>query len=162
MDYFNTVLEDKLSALKERGNYRYFLEVNKSAQHFPNFYYTNEQGINRSAVNWCSNDYLCMSTEEEIISRLSFTMHRSGTGSSGTRNISGTTIHHRELELKLANWHQKENALLFNGAYQANVTSLQTLGRHIPELVFISDERNHASLIEGMRAAGNTKIDFPA
>jgi len=160
MDELQNILEQKLAGLKEKGNYRYFLEVNKSAQHFPNFYYQNEQGIQRSAVNWCSNDYLCMSTEEEVISRLSFTMHRTGTGSSGTRNISGTTIHHRELETKLASWHKKESALLFNGAYQANVTSLQTLGRHIPELVFISDERNHASLIEGMRAAGNRKIIF--
>jgi 5-aminolevulinate synthase len=134
--------------------------VNKSAQHFPQFYLQNEQGVQRSAVNWCSNDYLCLSTEEEIISKLSFTMHRSGAGSSGTRNISGTTIHHRELEKKLAEWHKKESALLFNGAYQANVTTLQTLGRHIPELVFISDERNHASLIEGIRAAGNPKIIF--
>ena len=160
MGFVDSILQQKLEALKENGNYRYFLEVNKSAQHFPQFYYQNEQGVQRSAVNWCSNDYLCLSTEEEIISKLSFTMHRSGAGSSGTRNISGTTIHHRELEKKLAGWHKKESALLFNGAYQANVTTLQTLGRHIPELVFISDERNHASLIEGIRAAGNPKIIF--
>jgi 5-aminolevulinate synthase len=49
---------------------------------------------------------------------------------------------------------------LFNGAYQANVTSLQTMGRALPELVFISDESNHASLIEGMRATSNRKIIF--
>jgi 5-aminolevulinate synthase len=160
MSLVDNILKQKIADLKEHGNYRYFLEVNKSAQHFPLFYYQNTEGIQRSAVNWCSNDYLCMSTEEEVISRLSFTMHRSGTGSSGTRNISGTTLHHRELEKKLADWHKKENALLFNGAYQANVTTLQTLGKHIPELVFISDERNHASLIEGMRAAGNPKLIF--
>ncbi|MGL6268471.1 MAG: 5-aminolevulinate synthase, partial [Chitinophagaceae bacterium] len=160
MNLVDNILKQKIAGLKEHGNYRYFLEVNKSAQHFPLFYYQNKEGIQRSAVNWCSNDYLCMSTEEEIISRLSFTMHRSGTGSSGTRNISGTTVHHGELENRLAKWHKKENALLFNGAYQANVTTLQTLGRHLPELVFISDERNHASLIEGIRGAGNAKIIF--
>lgn len=160
MSLVDNILRQKIAGLKEHGNYRYFLEVNKSAQHFPLFYYQNTEGIQRSAVNWCSNDYLCMSTEEEIISRLSFTMHRSGTGSSGTRNISGTTVHHLALENRLASWHKKEGALLFNGAYQANFTTLQTLGRHIPELVFISDERNHASLIEGIRAAGNPKIIF--
>lgn len=160
MSLVDNILKQKIAGLKELGNYRYFLEVNKSAQHFPHFYYQNKEGIQRSAVNWCSNDYLCMSTEEEVISRLSFTMHRSGTGSSGTRNISGTTVHHRELENRLAAWHKKESALLFNGAYQANVTTLQTLGRHIPDLIFISDERNHASLIEGIRTAGNTKIIF--
>lgn len=157
---YHSFFENSLQELKDQGSYRYFLEVNKSAQHFPQFYYANEEGVHRSAVNWCSNDYLCMSTHEEVIAKLSFTAHRSGTGSSGTRNISGTTNYHKELEAELAAWHTKDAALLFNGAYQANVTALQTLGRQIPELVFISDERNHASLIEGMRSTRNKKIIF--
>lgn len=151
---------DKLQQLKDAGSYRYFLEVNKSAQHFPQFHYTNAEGIQRSAINWCSNDYLCMSTNEEVIAKLSFVTHRSGTGSSGTRNISGTTIYHKELETTLAAWHKKEAALLFNGAYAANVTTLQTLGKNIPGLVFISDERNHASIIEGIRGCKNEKKIF--
>ena len=150
----------KVDALKNSGAYRNFVDVNKSAVHFPHFHYRDAGGIQRSAVNWCSNDYLCMSTHEDVIAKLSFTAHRSGTGSSGTRNISGTTNHHRELEENLAEWMGKESALLFNGAYQANVTSLQTIGRQLPEMVFISDSSNHASLIEGMRSAGNSKIIF--
>jgi 5-aminolevulinate synthase len=157
---YDSFLKNKLQQLKDAGSYRYFLEVNKSAQHFPHFYYTNNEGVQRSAVNWCSNDYLCMSTQEEVIAKLGFVTHRSGTGSSGTRNISGTTIYHKELETTLAQWHKKEAALLFNGAYAANVTTLQTLARHIPGLVFISDERNHASIIEGMRGCKNPKIIF--
>lgn len=157
MNNYNNILQQKIDNLKQQGAYRNFLEVNKSAQHFPNFYYKNNEGVQRSAVNWCSNDYLCMSTHEEVIAKLSFVAHRSGTGSSGTRNISGTTIHHQVLENTLANWHKKEAALLFNGAYQANATTLQTLGKHIEGLVFISDEYNHASIIEGMKAAGNEK-----
>lgn len=157
---YDAYLAGRIRQLKETGSYRYFLEVNKSAQHFPHFYYSNAEGVQRSAINWCSNDYLCMSTHEEVIAKLGFVTHRSGTGSSGTRNISGTTIHHHELEQTLAQWHRKENALLFGGAYLANVTTLQTLGRHIPGLVFISDERNHASMIEGMRAVPNQKIIF--
>jgi len=157
---YNSFLKDKLEQLKDTGSYRYFLEVNKSAQHFPYFHYTKQEGIQRSAVNWCSNDYLCMSTKEDVIAKLGFVTHRSGTGSSGTRNISGTTIYHKELESTLAGWHKKEAALLFNGAYAANVTTLQTLARHIPGLIFISDERNHASIIEGMRGCKNAKLIF--
>ena len=157
---YETYLADKVKQLKDAGSYRYFLEVNKSAQHFPQFYYSNEEGVQRSAINWCSNDYLCMSTNEEVIAKLGFVTHRSGAGSGGTRNISGTTVHHKELETTLANWHKKGSALLFNGAYQANVTTLQTLGKHIPGLVFISDERNHASIIEGMRGCKNEKKVF--
>ena len=159
MDY-QSFLKEKLQQLKDNGSYRYFLEVNKSAQHFPNFYYTDEQGQQRAAVNWCSNDYLSMSTHEEVITKLGFVTHRSGTGSGGTRNISGTTNHHKELEKTLAAWHKKEAALLFNGAYQANVTTLQTLGKNIPGLVFFSDERNHASIIEGIRGCRNEKKIF--
>lgn len=152
--------QQQLNILIESGHYRHFLEVNKSAQHFPKFYYTDKEGITHSAINWCSNDYLGLSTQEEVIAKLGFVTHRSGAGSSGTRNISGTTLHHHELEKNLAHWHKKEAALLFNGAYAANVTTLQTIGRNWPELIFISDERNHASLIEGMRSAGNKKIIF--
>lgn len=158
---YDSYLSGKLQQLKEAGSYRYFLEVNKSAQHFPHFYYSNEDGVQRSAINWCSNDYLCMSTQEEVIAKLGFITHRSGAGSGGTRNISGTTTHHKELEQTLAAWHEKDNALLFAGAYLANVTALQTLGRHIQDLIFISDERNHASMIEGMRSVHhNRKLVF--
>ena len=157
---YEKYLSEKIQQLKEAGSYRYFLEVNKSAQHFPQFYYTNVEGVQRSAINWCSNDYLCMSTNEEVIAKLAFVTHRSGTGSSGTRNISGTTIYHKELETTLAQWHKKEAALIFNGAYAANVTTLQTLGKNIPGLIFISDERNHASIIEGIRGCKNEKKIF--
>ncbi len=159
MTNYQEIFTRKLSLLTEKNNYRYFLHVNKSARHFPNFYFDHE-GETRRAINFCSNDYLGMSVEEDVISRQSFILHQSGTGSGGTRNISGTTNHHRQLELLLATWHQKEAALLFSSAYMANLTALQTIGRHIPGLVFISDERNHASLIEGMRAAGNRKLIF--
>jgi 5-aminolevulinate synthase len=157
---YEAYLSEKIQQLKDAGSYRYFLEVNKSAQHFPQFYYSNEEGVQRSAINWCSNDYLCMSTQEEVIAKLGFVTHRSGTGSGGTRNISGTTIYHKELEASLADWHNKEASLLFNGAYQANVTALQTLAKHIPGLVFISDDSNHASIIEGMRGCKNEKRIF--
>lgn len=152
--------KDQLNQLREEGAYRYFLEVNKSAQHFPRFVYRDDKGENRNAMNWCSNDYLGLSSEESLISKLGYVAHRSGTGSGGTRNISGTTNYHKELEQTLSDWHKKEAALLFNGAYQANVTTLQTLGRQIPGLVFFSDERNHASIIEGIRGCRNEKKIF--
>src|SRR6266496_1222372 len=92
MTDYNSLFEKKLQTLKEEGSYRFFLEVNKSAQHFPQFHYINKEGIQRSAINWCSNDYLCMSTQEEVIAKLGFVTHLSGAGSSGTRNISGTMM----------------------------------------------------------------------
>jgi 5-aminolevulinate synthase len=157
---YNHILAGRIEALKQEGHYRFFLDVNKSAQHFPRFYYEDLKGEKRMAVNWCSNDYLCMSVHEEIISKLSFVAHRSGAGSSGTRNISGTTIHHRELERTLSALHQKEAALVFGGAYLANLTTLSTLGKLLPGCIFLSDARNHASIIEGIRASGCEKYVF--
>ncbi len=157
---YNSILTARLDGLKNTGSYRYFLDVNKSAQHFPRFTYENENGEKKTAINWCSNDYLCMSVHEEVISKLCFAAHRSGCGSGGTRNISGTTVYHRELERTLAALHKKENALLFSGAYMANHATLSTLGKLLPGTVFISDERNHASIIEGIRASGCEKKIF--
>jgi 5-aminolevulinate synthase len=157
---YNTILQQKIATLKLSGQYRYFLDVNKSAQHFPSFYFENELGEKKKAVNWCSNDYMCMSVHEEVIGKLSFVAHRSGSGSGGTRNISGTTNYHRELEYTLANLHKKEAALLFNGAYLANLTTLGTLGKIFTDLLIISDEENHASIIEGIKASGCSKHIF--
>jgi 5-aminolevulinate synthase len=157
---YNDILQQKITSLKESGGYRYFLDVNKSAQHFPRFYYENEMGEKKMAVNWCSNDYMCMSVHEEVIGKLNFVSHRSGAGSGGTRNISGTTIYHKELEKTLSTLHKKEAALLFSGAYLANTTALSTLGKLFKEVVFISDQENHASLIEGIKGCHAEKMIF--
>lgn len=159
MNLYTKLFENKLEELHQNNNYRYFLNVNKSARLFPQFYYE-KNGQTCQAVNFCSNDYLGMSVNEEVIKKACLIMNQSGMGSGGTRNISGTTNHHQSLERTIASWHHKTSALLFGSAYLANHSTLQTIGRHIPDLVFISDERNHASLIEGLRSAGNKKYIF--
>jgi 5-aminolevulinate synthase len=158
MPDYEYYLSEYLEQLKKDGNYRHFLEIDKRAPDFPRFRYRDEGGHERQATNWCSNDYLCMSVHPEVIARLEQTARLGGVGSGGTRNISGTTIHHRELEQALAGLHGKHSALLFGGAYLANLTALGTLARILPDVVFLSDEENHASLIAGMQAGGSRKI----
>jgi 5-aminolevulinate synthase len=157
---YRTILNNRLNDLRQTGSYRYFLEVDKQSDLFPRFQYTDAEGRIHTAINWCSNDYLGMSVHPKVINAMQQATAHCGTGSGGTRNISGTTVLHRRLEKVLAQLHQQEAALLFNGAYQANQTALCTLGRLLPNALFVSDERNHASIIEGIRASGCDKIIF--
>lgn len=154
------IFSQKLQELKAAGTYRYFLNLKKSAQQFPVFYFEDQHGKEHHAINFCSNDYLGMSVQEEVIQELANVANLAGTGSGGTRNISGSTIYHRELENTIAALHQKKSALLFGSAYLANLTSLTVLGKLIPGLVFLSDENNHASIIEGIKSSGCDKIIF--
>ncbi len=159
MKIYNDIFERKIDELHKNSNYRYFLNIHKNAHTFPAFTYE-KNGDLHQAINFCSNDYLGLSVNEEIFPSITTTINQSGLGSGGTRNISGNTNHHLALEETLRKWHRKESALIFGSAYLANLTSLQTIGRHMPDLVFISDEKNHASLIEGMRSAGNKRFIF--
>ena len=109
---------------------------------------------------WCSNDYLGMSQHSVVRDAMHEAIEEVGAGSGGTRNISGTTHYHVELEAELADLHGKESALLFTSAYIANNSTLSTLQRLMPGLVIFSDEKNHASMIEGIRSGGGEKHIF--
>jgi len=152
MDYskfFNTELEK----LKKEGLYRNFREIDRPIKKFPKADET--QGEKERDVEvWCSNDYLNMSQHPEVINETVKTLLEIGSGSGGTRNISGTSSYHTTLEEKLAEVHNKDKALLFASAYTANQSTLWTLGKKIKNLEIFSDELNHASLIQGIKNSG--------
>ena len=149
----------KLEQLKEQGNYRVFTPIERVAGQYP--YASQKSGnTSRPVTIWCSNDYLGMGQHPAVIAALGETAEAHGCGAGGTRNISGNSPLHVRLEKEVAELHGKDAGLIFTSAYVANMTTLITLGRSIPNLVYISDERNHASLIEGMRASGCDKHIF--
>ncbi|GFR26245.1 5-aminolevulinate synthase [Trichonephila clavata] len=111
---------------------------------------------NREVIVWCSNNYLGMSQNEKVIAAI----QNSSVGAGGTRNISGTTKEVVELEKSLACLHKKEAALTFACGYLANQTTLSTLSSIIPNVVIFSDEKNHSSMIEGIKSGKRPKHIF--
>ena len=158
MDY-NNFFESNINNLKIEGRYRTFADLEKIAGKFPQA--LNYKGEEVSEVTvWCSNDYLGMSQNEIVLNEMKEALLKVGAGSGGTRNISGTNHYHVLLERELCYLHQKESALLFNSGYLANQATLSTLGKFLPNCHFISDEKNHASMIQGMKIPNAKKVIF--
>jgi 5-aminolevulinate synthase len=148
-----------LDAIRAEGRYRVFADVKRERGAFPQASQFTPDGI-RPITVWCSNDYLGMGQHPAVIAAMHEALDSVGAGSGGTRNISGTTHYHVELEAEIADLHGKETALLFTSAYVANDATLSTLQKLLPGAVVFSDEKNHASMIEGIRHGGGKKYIF--
>ena len=148
-----------LESLHQEGRYRIFADLKRRCGAYPAADHFGEGGT-RAVTVWCSNDYLGMSQHPAVRAAMHEAIDEVGAGSGGTRNIAGTTHYHVELEAELADLHGREAALLFTSAYIANEATLSTLVKLIPGTVIFSDEKNHASMIEGIRHGGGEKHIF--
>ena len=152
MDYAKQ-LRGALDAIRAEGRYRVFADLKRQRGAFPAAHQFKGSDV-RPITVWCSNDYLGMGQHPSVLAAMHEAIDTVGAGSGGTRNISGTCHYHVELEAEIADLHGKDGALLFTSAYVANDATLSTLQQLIPGLVIFSDEKNHASMIEGIRRGG--------
>lgn len=157
---YEAYLNDRIDALKGEGRYRTFATLERIAGRFPRALYHAPDGTSREVMIWCSNDYLGMGQNRTVMQAMTDAITHSGAGAGGTRNISGTTIYHVELENTVARLHNKEAGLVFSSGYVANEGALSTLARLLPDCVIFSDELNHASMIHGMKSSRCEKKIF--
>ncbi|MEZ5901119.1 MAG: 5-aminolevulinate synthase [Hyphomicrobium sp.] len=158
MDYEQR-LSAALEAVKREGRYRIFADLKRHRGDFPKADFIKPEAT-RPITVWCSNDYLGMGQNPKVIAAMHEALDIVGAGSGGTRNISGTTHYHVELEHEIADLHGKEAALLFTSAFVANEAALSTLVQLLPGCVVFSDEKNHASMIAGIRNGRGPKHIF--
>lgn len=153
LEYFTKTIEE----LKSQNRYREFCDISRICGDFP-YAINNRDG--KKIIVWCSNDYLAMGQNNIAIDKTIESLKSYGIGSGGTRNISGNSGEIVRLEKKLAKLHNKESALSFTSGYVANDATIQSLSKIIPNLVIFSDEKNHASIISGIKHSGLKKHIF--
>ncbi len=157
---YDEQLDAALNRLHQEGRYRTFIDIERKRGHFPHALWRKPDGSEQPITVWCGNDYLGMGQHPVVLAAMHEALDATGAGSGGTRNISGTTVYHKQLEAELADLNQKEAALLFTSAYIANDATLSTLPKLFPGLIIYSDTLNHASIIEGVRRNGGAKRIF--
>ena len=156
---YATKFRDALAGLKREGRYRVFTDIVRERGDYPNAdFYT--QGATRPVTVWCSNDYLGMGQHPKVVAAMHEAIDATGAGAGGTRNISGNTHYHVELEAELADLHGKDAALLFTSGFVSNDATLATMAKLLPGLIIFSDALNHASMIEGIRHGGMEKCIY--
>ena len=158
LDY-DSIFRSAIDRLHGEGRYRVFIDILRTKGSFPNAHCFGGNGPKPITV-WCSNDYLGMGQHPVVVEAMEAALHDVGAGSGGTRNISGNTHFHTELEAELASLHGKEGALLFTSGYVSNEAALSTLGKLLPGCIIFSDELNHASMIAGIKNSGCEKRVF--
>jgi 5-aminolevulinate synthase len=156
MDY-NAAFEAAVEAVRSEGRYRVFANLKRHMGRFPHATWIKDDGSERDVVVWCSNDYLGQGQNPVVLEAMHNAIDTVGSGSGGTRNISGTTWYHNALEAELADLHQKDGALVFTSGYVANEATLSTLYKILPGLIIFSDQQNHASMIAGIRNGGGER-----
>jgi len=159
MDY-RGLFEDAVDALRVEKRYRVFADLERIAGKFPRAIYRDASDNQREITIWCSNDYLGMGQHPKVIAAMQDTAAKLGVGAGGTRNISGTNRPLVELERSLADLHRKEGALVFTSGFVSNEAALSTIARLMPDCVILSDQLNHASMIQGVRQSGMEKKIF--
>ena len=152
---YQAAFENQVNQIKTEGRYRNFVGLQRKAGEFPKALWGKDR--KKTITMWCINDYLGMSQHPIVLEAATKALVDNGVGSGGTRNIGGNNYSIEELENEIADLHNKDSALVFTSGYVSNDASLASLAKILPDLVFFSDELNHASMVAGIRNSRSEK-----
>ncbi|XP_043823346.1 2-amino-3-ketobutyrate coenzyme A ligase, mitochondrial [Dromiciops gliroides] len=147
------ILESQLDAIRAAGTWKSErIITSKQGPHI------NVEGSPGGILNFCANNYLGLSSHPEVIQAGLKALEQFGAGLSSVRFICGTQSIHKVLEEKIARFHQREDAILYPSCFDANAGLFEAL--LTPEDVVLSDELNHASIIDGIRLCKANKYRY--
>src|SRR6476469_162041 len=145
-------LSAELDSLKQQGLYRHLRVLDDEQK-------PSTTVDHREVVNLSSNNYLGLTTHPRLRERALEATRRFGVGSGSVRTIAGTMAIHVELERRLAEFKQTEAVVVFQSGFTANAGTVSSiLGK---DDIVVSDELNHASIIDGCRLSRATVKVFP-
>ncbi|XP_028843386.1 2-amino-3-ketobutyrate coenzyme A ligase, mitochondrial [Denticeps clupeoides] len=139
-----SVLENELAAIRAAGTWK-GERVIKSKQGA----HIHVDGSRGDILNFCANNYLGLSSHPEVVQAGVDALKMYGAGLSSVRFICGTQDIHKDLEQKLAKFHEREDCILYASCFDANAGLFEVLLG--PDDAVLSDELNHASIIDGIR-----------
>lgn len=116
------------------------------------------QGSRGDILNFCANNYLGLSTNQEVIDHTKDILDKYGNGLSSVRFICGTQNIHKELENKISKFHGREDTILYPSCFDANAGIFEAI--LTPDDAVLSDELNHASIIDGIRLCKAKKLRY--
>ena len=144
MNAFVSHLESELKNIKDSGLWKEEAEITS-----PQDAHFTLGGKSGDYINFCSNNYLGLSDHPDIVAAAGQSLESRGFGMSSVRFICGTQDQHRVLESRLADMLGQDDAILYSSCFDANGGLFETLLG--PDDAIVSDELNHASIIDGVR-----------
>ncbi|XP_037598001.1 2-amino-3-ketobutyrate coenzyme A ligase, mitochondrial-like [Cebus imitator] len=147
------ILEAEMEGIREAGNWKSERVImSRQGPHI------HVGGVSGGILNFCANNYLGLSSHPEVIQAGLQALEEFGAGLSSVRFICGTQSVHKNLEAKIARFHQREDAILCPSCFDANAGLFEAL--LTPEDAVLSDELNHASIIDGIRLCKANKYRY--
>ncbi|TFK07299.1 signal recognition particle receptor subunit alpha [Platysternon megacephalum] len=149
----NHVLEAELESIRGAGTWKSERVItSKQGPHI------HVEGSRGEILNFCANNYLGLSSHPEVMRSGLEALEKFGAGLSSVRFICGTQHIHKNLEEKISRFHQREDAILYASCFDANAGIFEAL--LTPEDAVLSDELNHASIIDGIRLCKANKYRY--